>query len=109
MFAYCENNPVMYCDPSGFIRAPGYVNGVWSTNPDAYEFGENSDTYKIILDLTDRWYAASSQSDRNSIHYLAEDARRVARAGTPYMYGNEKIWAQLHANRDKALSMWGDY
>ena len=97
----------MYVDPSGYIREGGYytINGVYGyyADPDAAEFGKNSDTYKILVDLGNRWTATSSQSQRDEYHDLAERARKNGRIGTPYMYGQNVIIQTLHNNADIGL------
>ena len=97
-YAYCGNDPINFTDPSGYQREPGYYNGIWYKDPDAAEFGKNSDTYKIIDDLSRRWFATVDINTQSMLHALAEDARRFARAGTPYMYGQEIILSTLQEN-----------
>ena len=75
----------------------------WFSDPDASEFKKNSDTYKIINDLSERWLATDNKLIRNYLHYLAEDARRLAREDTPYLYGQDKIMNELHKNAKLGL------
>ena len=35
---------------------------------------------------------------------MAENVRLMDRSGTPYMYGNDKVWTTLHNNRDLGAS-----
>ena len=101
-YTYAGNNPVMFIDPSGYQRVAGYyrINGLygWYSDPDASEFGEASDTYKIIDDTSNRWLATNDKAERDRLHGIAEDARRFAREGTPYMYEQDIIMETLHAN-----------
>ncbi|MBO4898035.1 MAG: RHS repeat-associated core domain-containing protein [Clostridia bacterium] len=99
-YVYCGNNPVMFVDPSGNIRKPGYVNGVWCENPDAYEFGKNSDTYKILVDLGNKWLNTTNNEDRNMLSNMANKARRLHRAGTPLKYGQNIVMDTLHNNAE---------
>lgn len=108
LYTYCGNNPIMYVDPSGYIREPGYVNGVWCENPDLVEFGEDSDTYKIILDLSERWLNATDEQEREIIHSLAEDARAKQRQKTPYKYGQDIVYQELAKNMEYVDSMGFD-
>ena len=65
---------------------------------DLTEFEKSSDTYKIIKDLSKRAKEAKNTAERNRLSIIAEDARRLARVGTPYMYGQNKVMAMLHEN-----------
>ncbi len=87
LYAYCINNPIKYTDPTGHVL-PG----------DKEEFGENSDTYKILVDLGNRWNAAKTQAEENALHNLANEVRRLAREGTPIQYAQDKVMNQLHEN-----------
>jgi len=100
-YVYCGNNPIMFVDPSGNIREPGYVNGVWCENPDAYEFGKKSDTYKILVDLGNRWNSGTSKQ-KEEYSALAEKVRRLAREGTPIQYAQDRIINQIHKNANAA-------
>ncbi len=79
-YVYCSNNPIVFVDPTGFIRIPGYVNGVWSENPDAQEFGEDSVVYSSLCTLGDMWMTRTD--NRADISNLAEQVRRFARQKT---------------------------
>jgi len=87
----------MFIDPSGNIREAGYVNGVWYEDPDAYEFGNGSDTYKILTDLGNRW-SSGNNSEKTKYSTLAEKVRKLARDGTPVQYAQNKIINELHKN-----------
>lgn len=52
-----------------------------SQNPDAIEFGEDSETYKILQDLGNRWYQTDSQQEKDRLHGDAETVRARARRG----------------------------
>lgn len=86
LYVYCINNPIKYRDPSGHIL-PG----------DKYEFGEHSDTYKILVDLGNRWWQYNVAT-RNQYSNLANEVRRLARAKTPIQYAQNKVINQIHAN-----------
>jgi len=49
-FSYCGGNPVKFTDPWGTLRE-GYAddNGVYHTDPDAEEFGEDSITCRFLF------------------------------------------------------------
>ena len=101
-YTYCAGNPILFIDPSGYQREAGWytINGVYAyyEDPDASEFGIDSDTYKIIDDLGKRWMASSSSEERDKLHAIAEDARRLARENTPYMYGQDAVKELLLEN-----------
>lgn len=65
---------------------------------DEEEFGKDSDTYKIIKDLGERWMTTEDQEERERLHSIADEARRLARKGTPLKYGQDVIMETLHAN-----------
>ena len=102
LYVYCGNSPITFVDPSGHQRAAGYytINGLygWYADPDASEFGKSSDTYKIIDDCSNRWFATNDKAEREQLHGIADDARRLARVKTPYMYGQDKVMDTLHQN-----------
>ena len=55
-YAYCGNSPIMFVDPSGLIRGPGYnSSGEWSENPDADDFGYGSAKYNMLESLGNIW------------------------------------------------------
>ena len=102
LYTYCWNDPIYYVDPSGHQREAGYytINGRygWYENPDAEEFGFESDTYKIIDDLSKRWWATDDTNLRNELHDLADQARNMYRKGTPYKYYEMTIRNFLQKN-----------
>jgi RHS repeat-associated protein len=70
-------------------------------------FGRNSDTYKIVADVKSRWHSAAvsgNYSNMDYFHELACDAVRLAREGTPYMYGQDKVMNTLHANAETGIA-----
>lgn len=73
---------------------------------DLEEFGAGSDTYKILVDLGNQWMATDDPAEKVRLHDLGERARAAARAGTPFMYGNDVVMITLHNNTDQALSIW---
>ena len=76
-YAYCGNNPVMFIDPSGYLNQGYDENGVWR-DWDAEEFGEDSNTYKMLVALTLAYDEASYKNDgltMNRIAQLAADLR----------------------------------
>lgn len=75
-----------------------------TVNQDALEFGESSDTYKILQDLGKRWESTSSQTERDRLHSVAEDVRRYARANTPIRNAHEEIIELLHNNAQEAIN-----
>jgi uncharacterized protein YjdB len=68
---------------------------------DKTEFGVNSDTYKILADLENRWLKSSAAA-QTDIENLAVKVRELARAGTPILYAQNKVMNQLHANAKTA-------
>lgn len=71
-------------------------------NKDAMEFGEDSETYKILQDLSKRWYATSDSAERDRLHGVAEDVRMYHRQGTPIVDRHEAIMNLLHENKKRA-------
>ena len=59
---------------------------------------KNSGTYNIINDLGTRWNSTSDTAERDRLHNIANDVRAMERAGTPYMYGQDKVMSALHSN-----------
>ena len=77
LYVYCVSNPVMFVDPSGYLRAPGYNKDyVWSENPDLDDYGANSVAYNALLTLSSMW--DSRPSDRAVIERLANLVRSTA-------------------------------
>jgi len=77
------------------LRAAGYytlydVYG-WYTNPDAWEFGQKSDTYKIINDANKRWGSTTDKTTRDLLYSVAEESRRMFREGTPAVFAQGKV------------------
>jgi hypothetical protein len=113
---------IVHASRSGATNAKGNVHAVERTggqeeaprpNPilskgDAAEFGKDSDTYKILSDLEKRWDDACElpKAERDALQggyeKLAEDAKRLALDGTPYMYGQEVVMNTLHENAKTA-------
>jgi len=89
----------MSTDNSSLIRSAGYytINGVygWYTKPDIWEFGETSDTYKILKDLNSKWLSMSHPGDRAQISGVAQEVRRMFRENTPAVFAQEKIESLL--------------
>ncbi len=67
-------------------------------NPDAVEFGEDSETYKILQDLSKRWYATSDTAERDRLHKVAEEVRRLARGNNRVKYGTDEMFDVMHKN-----------
>ncbi len=80
----------------------GYTSEDQVQNPDAYEFGRDSDTFKIISDLQKRWLATDDPQQRDALHNMANEARRLAREGTPLKYAQDEVMDLLHANAQEA-------
>ena len=89
-----------------------------SSNPDAIEFGENSETYRILQDLGERWEISSTE-EQQRLHAVAEEVRRLARGGNRVKYAHDEIMETLHRNADAAIrlrkireesanGLWGD-
>ena len=106
-YTYVLNNPVGYNDPTGRHREAGYylINGVygWYSDPDASEYGKNSDTYKIIDDLSNRWFATSDAIERQRLHGLAQYVRFYACTETVLIYAQDKSDDQLRLNALTAI------
>ncbi len=67
-------------------------------NKDAIEFGEYSETYKILQDLSKRWYATSDSAEKDRLHGVAEEVRRLARGNNRVKYGTDEIFDIMHKN-----------
>ena len=77
---------------------PGTGNSGVLLSSDKSEFGESSDTYKILLDLNKRWVANIDNNERNRIQSVAEEARSMFREGTPLLYYQDKMVDYLYTN-----------
>ena len=76
-YVYCGNSPVMFVDPSGYLREPGYNKmGEWSENPDLDDYGEGSVAYNALLTLSEMWEIRTD--DRAVIEKLANLVRTTA-------------------------------
>ena len=64
------------------IPSLGITRGVLLST-DKNEFGENSDTYKILLDICRRWFSATGNGEKDRLFALGQEARRMYREGTP--------------------------
>lgn len=54
MYPYQYFTSVMFVDPSGYLREPGYNKmGEWSENPDLDDYGEGSVAYNALLTLSE--------------------------------------------------------
>ncbi len=73
-----------------------------SQNPDAIEFGEDSETYKILQDLGNRWYQTDSQQEKDRLHGVAEEVRRLSRGKNRVRYAHDEIFNLLHENAKTA-------
>lgn len=79
LYTYCSSNPIAFVDPTGHIRQPGYVNGVWYEDPDAAEFGSDSATYQSLVTLGNLWTGTNDLSKRDGYHTSADKIRGLAR------------------------------
>ena len=102
IYASDANNVLSMAKPSVKNYESVYASEEQTQNPDAYEFGKDSDTFKIITDLQKRWLATDNPQERDSLHTMADEARRLAREGTPLKYGQDAVMDLLHANAKKA-------
>jgi len=78
LYTYCHNDPINFSDPTGHIRQPGYVNGLWCQDPDAYEFGYGSVTYKSLVTLGQSWLKTPLEK-RKDAENLANEVRTISR------------------------------
>jgi RHS repeat-associated protein len=101
-YLYVLDNPILYIDPTGQQREAGYytINGVygWYSDPDASQYGKESHTYRIINDLSNRWFATNDAIERRRLQDLANYVRRFACSETKLIYAQEVIDAQLRYN-----------
>ena len=67
-------------------------------NPDDIEFGGDSETYKILQDLGKRWYATSDTAEKDRLHGVAEEVRRLSRGNNRVKYGTDEIFDVMHKN-----------
>ncbi len=70
-------------------------------NPDLKEFGAESETYKILQDLGQRWMRGTD-SEKEELHAVAQEVRRLARAGNRVRYGQDEITELLRKNAQTA-------
>ncbi|MDR0498912.1 MAG: RHS repeat-associated core domain-containing protein, partial [Holophagales bacterium] len=93
-----QNNPDIFKTTSNNQGSISTTDGILLSS-DKGEFGESSDTYKILVDVDMRWKVATNgSSEKQRLNNIATDARRFVRAGTPLMYGQDKIMNLLHTN-----------
>ncbi len=64
LYTYCVNNPIRYWDPTGHVM-----------QGDLERFGEDSDIYKILVDLGNQWTATKDKKERERLHALANHIR----------------------------------
>ena len=74
-YAYCENNPIMFVDPSGYLNVGYDENGIWH-DWDAETYGADSVAYSALLTLTSMWN--NRPDDREAISRLASMVRNTA-------------------------------
>ena len=106
-YVYCSGNPIMFVDPSGYLREPGYVDGIWCEDPDAYEFGKNSLVYDSLTTLGEMW--GVRPDNRVEIVELANKVREFGRQKTiSYKISVVKRFAPKSANSTDIIIMAGD-
>ena len=102
LYAYCANNPTRWKDPTGMVLAG-----------DKEKYGEDSDTYKILVDLGNRWDSAGTKEEKDALHNTANEVRRLADEGTSVQYAHDRVMSTLHSNAataqawQKKGSRWG--
>ena len=79
-------------------------NDVSINTQDAKEFGVESETYKILQDLGKRWETASLE-DKEKLHEVAEEVRRLARGGNRVKYAHDEIMDTMHQNAEEAMKV----
>ena len=85
----------------GIIK-PGYnAKGEWSEDPDADNYGKDSEVYKILSDLNSRWDSATV-GEKAKYYSIAKDVRRLEKEGTPIKYAQDEIMNLLHENAEIA-------
>jgi RHS repeat-associated protein len=72
LYAYVRYNPLMYWDPTGH----------WEAGDSDLPIGVQME----LLALTNAWYAAFSQAERNKIHDQAVELRRTRKPSNDYTY-----------------------
>jgi RHS repeat-associated protein len=75
LYSYVLNNPLRYWDPTGH----------WEAGDSALPLG----VQREILTLTDAWYAAKTQSERDWLHSQAEALRSQKYTSNDYSYANQ--------------------
>ncbi len=85
----------------GFLVEPKQPQNK-TQNKDAIEFGADSETYKILQDLSERWYATSDSAEKDRLHEVAEKVRMYHRQGTPIFDKHDAIMNLLHENKKRA-------
>jgi hypothetical protein len=74
----------------------------WYTRPDEWEFGVESDTYRIISDVHSRWNSATDQVERNRLYSVADEARRMHREDTRAVYKQGEVESILSDMQSEA-------
>ena len=86
LYTYCQNNPVMFVDPSGHILEPDYT-----------DFAGKDDVIAALEHLGELWEKASDE-DKIKIHEEANKIRDAVRNGDPYHDKTEEINELLELN-----------
>ena len=83
-YVYCSGNPIFFVDPSGYLNVGYDENGNWH-DWDAEAYGADSDTYKILCDLTEI-YNNGNENQKQYASDLANTIRESYAQGYEYKY-----------------------
>ncbi len=89
LYIYCQNNPVMFVDPSGYILESDYT-----------DFAGKDDVIAALEHLGELWEKASDE-DKIKIHEEANKIRDAVRNGDPYHDKTAEINELLELNLEE--------
>ncbi len=100
-----SGNTFDYGKDASSNQGTGNLDNLFNLSVTANEFGDTSDTYRIIYDLMNLYSSSDDSLRQKQFHALALDALQKAREGTPYMYGNDIVMETLKTNLAEMIAV----